>query len=157
MVTLLETAAGQGSCLGCSFEELGRIIGMVDDKQRVGICVDTCHIFAAGYDRFMAGTEKAGLADHRKKLLAQAHGRVLEIGGGTGANLQYYGDGVEELRTELVGLLPEGPLYFPAEQRTDLLERVAFSVEDRRGGPPQVMRGPAFHPERGNETVRGFV
>jgi len=50
VVTLLETAAGQGSCLGCTFEELGRIIDLVDDKKRAGICVDTCHIFAAGYD-----------------------------------------------------------------------------------------------------------
>ncbi len=49
-VTLLETAAGQGSCLGCTFEELGRIIAAVDDKSRVGICIDTCHVFAAGYD-----------------------------------------------------------------------------------------------------------
>jgi deoxyribonuclease-4 len=49
-VTLLETAAGQGSCVGCSFEELGRIIAAVDDKSRVGICIDTCHVFAAGYD-----------------------------------------------------------------------------------------------------------
>ena len=49
-VTLLETAAGQGSCVGCTFEELGRIIDAVDDKKRVGICIDTCHIFAAGYD-----------------------------------------------------------------------------------------------------------
>src|SRR5258705_6035471 len=46
VVTLLETAAGQGSCVGCSFEELGRIIDAVDDKRRVGICIDTCHIFA---------------------------------------------------------------------------------------------------------------
>jgi deoxyribonuclease-4 len=49
-VTLLETAAGQGSCVGCTFEELGRIIAAVDDKSRVGVCIDTCHIFAAGYD-----------------------------------------------------------------------------------------------------------
>ena len=49
-VTLLETAAGQGSCLGCTFEELGRVMSLVDDKRRVGICIDTCHIFAAGYD-----------------------------------------------------------------------------------------------------------
>lgn len=46
----LETAAGQGSCVGCSFEELGRIIDAVDDKKRVGICIDTCHVFAAGYE-----------------------------------------------------------------------------------------------------------
>jgi len=50
VVTLLETAAGQGSCLGCTFEELGQIIERVDDKTRVGVCVDTCHIFAAGYE-----------------------------------------------------------------------------------------------------------
>jgi len=59
VVTLLETAAGQGSCLGCTFEELGRIIDAVDDKRRVGICIDTCHVFAAGYDiRRRRGYEK---------------------------------------------------------------------------------------------------
>jgi deoxyribonuclease-4 len=50
VVTLLETAAGQGSCLGCQFEELGRILSLVDNPRRLGICIDTCHIFAAGYD-----------------------------------------------------------------------------------------------------------
>jgi ubiquinone/menaquinone biosynthesis C-methylase UbiE len=54
-------------------------------------------IFAAGYDRFMAGAEKAGLADRRGALLAEVHGRVLEIGGGTGANLAHYPPAVEEL------------------------------------------------------------
>lgn len=49
-VTLLETAAGQGSCLGCTFEELGAILKRVDDPSRVGVCIDTCHVFAAGYD-----------------------------------------------------------------------------------------------------------
>src|SRR5438270_9701525 len=50
VVTLLETSAGQGSCVGCSFEELGQIIKLVDDRNRVGICFDTCHVFASGYD-----------------------------------------------------------------------------------------------------------
>ena len=54
-------------------------------------------IFAALYDRLMAGTEQAGLADHRRRLLRRARGRVLEIGGGTGVNLPYYGDSVDEL------------------------------------------------------------
>lgn len=59
VVTLLETAAGQGSCLGCSFEELGAILKRVDDKSRVGVCFDTCHVFAAGYDlRTRDGYEK---------------------------------------------------------------------------------------------------
>jgi ubiquinone/menaquinone biosynthesis C-methylase UbiE len=55
------------------------------------------NIFAAGYDHFLAPTEKAGLAEHREHLLQAATGRVLEIGGGTGANLPYYRNGVSEL------------------------------------------------------------
>ena len=50
VVTLLETSAGQGTCVGCSFEELGQMLARVDDKRRVGVCFDTCHVFAAGYD-----------------------------------------------------------------------------------------------------------
>ena len=50
VVTLLETGAGQGTCVGCTFEELGQMIRLVDDKRRVGICFDTCHVFAAGYE-----------------------------------------------------------------------------------------------------------
>ncbi|MFO0791130.1 MAG: deoxyribonuclease IV [Pirellulales bacterium] len=46
---LLETTAGQGSCLGCKFEHLAQMIDRVQDSERLGICVDTCHIFAAGY------------------------------------------------------------------------------------------------------------
>jgi len=53
--------------------------------------------FALTYDRQMARTERAGLADFRARLLAGAAGRVLEIGGGTGANLPCYGPSVEEL------------------------------------------------------------
>jgi deoxyribonuclease IV len=50
VVTLLETSAGQGSCVGCNFEELGQIMRLVDDPKRVGVCFDTCHVFASGYD-----------------------------------------------------------------------------------------------------------
>jgi deoxyribonuclease-4 len=46
---LLETTAGQGSCLGCRFEHLATILEGVKQPERVGVCVDTCHIFAAGY------------------------------------------------------------------------------------------------------------
>jgi deoxyribonuclease IV len=60
VVTLLETSAGQGSCVGCSFEELGQMIARVDDPRRLGICVDTCHVFAAGYElRTRDGYERA--------------------------------------------------------------------------------------------------
>lgn len=60
VVTLFETSAGQGSCLGCTFEELGRMIRLIEQNARIGICIDTCHIFAAGYDiRTRAGWEAA--------------------------------------------------------------------------------------------------
>jgi deoxyribonuclease-4 len=45
----LETTAGQGTCLGHRFEHLGAILGQVAAPERLGVCVDTCHIFAAGY------------------------------------------------------------------------------------------------------------
>ena len=47
---LLETTAGQGSGLGHKFEQLAEIINRIELKERVGVCLDTCHIFAAGYD-----------------------------------------------------------------------------------------------------------
>jgi ubiquinone/menaquinone biosynthesis C-methylase UbiE len=54
-------------------------------------------LFARFYDRMTAGAEEAGLRAHRQKLLTKASGKVLEIGGGTGANLPFYGAGVESL------------------------------------------------------------
>jgi len=50
VVLVLETTAGQGSNLGYRFEHLAAIIEEVEDKTRIGVCIDTCHIFAAGYD-----------------------------------------------------------------------------------------------------------
>jgi deoxyribonuclease-4 len=47
---VLENTAGQGSNLGYRFEQLARIISGVDDKRRVGVCIDTCHAYSAGYD-----------------------------------------------------------------------------------------------------------
>ncbi len=71
-------------------------------------------LFAAGYDRVMAGTERATLAAHRRALLADARGDVLEIGGGTGANLSFYGPGAESLTvTE-----PEAPMFKRLEARS---------------------------------------
>ncbi len=47
---VIENTAGQGSNLGFSFEQIAHIIDKVEDKSRVGVCIDTCHAFAAGYD-----------------------------------------------------------------------------------------------------------
>lgn len=50
VTAVLENTAGQGSNLGFKFEHLAYIIDRVKDKSRVGVCLDTCHSFAAGYD-----------------------------------------------------------------------------------------------------------
>lgn len=47
---LLETSAGQGSSICVSFASIGSLIGRTKDPERLGVCVDTCHIFAAGYE-----------------------------------------------------------------------------------------------------------
>jgi AP endonuclease 1 len=50
VITVLENMAGSGNVVGGKFEDLRDIIALVDDKERVGVCIDTCHAFAAGYD-----------------------------------------------------------------------------------------------------------
>jgi len=50
VVTLLETTAGQGTNLGYRFEHLSEILEHIEATDRMGICLDTCHAFAAGYD-----------------------------------------------------------------------------------------------------------
>ncbi len=47
---LLETMSGKGSEVGSRFEELRRIIDLTDIKEKLGVCLDTCHVFSAGYD-----------------------------------------------------------------------------------------------------------
>lgn len=47
---LLETMSGQGSEIGSTFQELKEILDLIDKKDKIGVCFDTCHVFAAGYD-----------------------------------------------------------------------------------------------------------
>ncbi len=50
VTAVIENTAGQGSNLGYVFEQVAEIISQVEDKSRVGVCIDTCHTFTAGYD-----------------------------------------------------------------------------------------------------------
>lgn len=50
VTAVMESTAGQGSNLGWKFEHLAHIIDKVEDKSRIGVCVDTCHTYSAGYD-----------------------------------------------------------------------------------------------------------
>jgi ubiquinone/menaquinone biosynthesis C-methylase UbiE len=85
-------------------------------------------LFALTYDRQLAKVERAGLADRRRHLLEGIRGDVLEIGAGTGANLDHYPDSVASLTlTE-----PEAPM----------IKRLVAHVADR-SDPPMVLRAPA--------------
>ena len=50
MIAVIENTAGQGTNLGYKFEHLRHIIDRIDDKSRVGVCIDTCHAYTSGYD-----------------------------------------------------------------------------------------------------------
>jgi ubiquinone/menaquinone biosynthesis C-methylase UbiE len=88
------------------------------------------HVFAAMYDRMIGKAERSGLGDHRRALLAEATGDVLEIGGGTGANLDYYGDSVRTLTI----VEPEKPmlrrLQRHIEQRSPHAKALRAPAED---------------------------
>lgn len=61
---LLENTAGQGTCLGFTFDQLARMLDGIGDESRVGVCLDTCHAFAAGYEI----NTPAGFADMRREI-----------------------------------------------------------------------------------------
>lgn len=63
VTAVIENTAGQGSNVGFRFEHLAHIIDKVEDKGRVGVCIDTCHAFAAGYQLLTAGECEATFAE----------------------------------------------------------------------------------------------
>jgi len=62
VTAVIENTAGQGSAIGYKFEHLRAIIDLVDDKKRVGVCLDTCHTFTAGYDLRSAAAYEGTMA-----------------------------------------------------------------------------------------------
>ncbi|MBU2444938.1 MAG: deoxyribonuclease IV [Bacteroidetes bacterium] len=66
--SMIETTAGQGTNIGYRFEQIRKIIDLVEDKKRLAVCIDTCHIFAGGYD---IRTEKTyeNTFDELKKII----------------------------------------------------------------------------------------
>ncbi|OCL13397.1 AP endonuclease [Glonium stellatum] len=68
VITLLETMASLGNTIGGTFEDLASIIALVNDKSRVGVCLDTCHVFAAGYDLRTPETFSATMSAFNKVI-----------------------------------------------------------------------------------------
>lgn len=74
----LETTAGQGTCLGHRFAHLGAILGRVAEPERLGICGDTCHIFAAGYS-LEPGEGYDGTMDELERAVGLGRVRVWHL------------------------------------------------------------------------------
>jgi deoxyribonuclease-4 len=74
----LETTAGQGTCLGHRFEHLGAILERVAEPERLGVCVDSCHIFAAGYSLATAD-EYDGTMDELDRAVGIGRVRVWHL------------------------------------------------------------------------------
>ena len=68
VIAVIENTAGQGSNLGWRFEELAEIIDQIEDKSRIGVCLDTCHAFAAGYDLRTPDACEATFAEFEKTV-----------------------------------------------------------------------------------------
>lgn len=125
---LLENTAGQGSCLGHTFKQLAFMIDGIDTHERVGICLDTCHAFAAGYeinteagfesmrqeidDLFQADTIAALHLNDSKKPLGSRVDRHGHIGRGE-IGLEAFRFVLED---DLLGKLPG---YLETEKGTD--------------------------------------
>lgn len=78
VIAVIENTAGQGSNLGFEFEQIAQIIDKVADKSRVGVCIDTCHSFAAGYDLSnAAGFKKA--FDHFESVVGFKYLRGMHL------------------------------------------------------------------------------
>ncbi len=78
VVICVETTAGQGTCLGHRFEHLAAILAGVAHPARMGVCMDTCHILAAGYDITTADSTRRVLADF-DRVVGLRHLKVIHL------------------------------------------------------------------------------
>jgi deoxyribonuclease IV len=156
VVTCLELMAGQGSTLGRSMQELRAILERVDDKSRVGVCLDTCHAFAAGYDlrtadtyeRFMDQVElELGLAtvkvwhfNDSKGKLGSHLDRHTHIGEGE-IGIDGFGYVINDLRWAGVPMLLETPKEDTLEEDALNLGRLCGLVNDPARVPPGLRDG----------------
>lgn len=76
---VIENTAGQGSNLGHKFEEIAQIIDKVEDKSRVGVCLDTCHMFAAGYDLNSSSLFSPSPFDEFEKIIGFKYLRGMHL------------------------------------------------------------------------------
>lgn len=150
-MTLLEVMAGQGATIGGRISELRQVIDQVDDRARVGICVDTCHAFAAGYDlRTRSGYEamleeldrELGLAvlkcwhfNDSKGKLGSHLDRHVHIGEGE-IGVEGFRLVLNDARWDGIPMLLETPKEDDLQEDLMNLQRLCALVEDPARIPP---------------------
>jgi deoxyribonuclease-4 len=138
---VLENTAGQGTVLGHSFEQLAKVIGMLDDQKNVGICFDTCHGYVAGYDvRSSDGYEKT--FDLLNEVLGIEMVRAMHINDSKGKQGSHL-DRHEQIGKGFLGLECFG--HFMNDDRWDGIPMVLETPEGEKGY------------EQGLKTLRSLV
>jgi len=125
---LLETTAGAGTSIGDSFEQFGAVFDMAGRPERLGFCLDTCHIFAAGYDiRPAEGVDSAlGELDHYIGLDRLKVIHMNDSAGDCGSHLD---------RHEHIGMGKIGLEAFRYIVNHEVLKNLPAIIELPSGGP----------------------
>jgi len=131
-MVLLETMAGQGSIIGYKFEQLAQIIKLTKNKKRIGVCLDTCHVFAAGYD-FRIKKKYEDMWKEFDKTIGLKKLKVIHIndsGRDLGARVDRHTDiGKGKIGLEGFKLLFNDPRFFDIPK---LLETPKDLADDKR-------------------------
>lgn len=131
---VIENTAGQGSNLGFTFAQIGHIISKVEDKSRIGVCIDTCHAFAAGYNLADASGYEAAWQEFDREIglqyLSAMH--INDSKKGVGCKVDRHaplGDGM--IGTDFFRMLMEDPRMdnIPLILETPDEERWAQEIE----------------------------
>ena len=129
VVTCLEITAGQGSSLGYKLEHLAEIISLVNDPRRLGVCLDTAHLFAAGYD--YRGRKYAAFRKQVQKTVGLKRVKVLHIND----SKKDLGSRVD--RHEHIGRGKIGLEGFKPFLRDDAFENIPKILETEKGKDEQ--------------------
>lgn len=119
---VIENTAGQGSNLGFRFEQIARIIDHVADRSRVGVCIDTCHTFAAGYDLTTAEAYEATMKEFTDVI-------GLEYLSAMHINDSKKGLGSKVDRHESLGKGAIGPEFFSLMMNDSRLDSIPLILE----------------------------
>lgn len=126
VTAVIENTAGQGTNLGWSFEQLATIIDGVEDKSRVGVCLDTCHAFAAGYDlRTQEGCEQ--VFDEFERQVGFAYLKGMHINGAKST----FGSRVDRHHSLREGNLGEAVFrYLMSDPRFDRIPLILETIDE---------------------------